>query len=165
LHRTPGAARIADAVAKSQPSRRRVAVEASSSRRTPRIYREIRVDGAKFWTLFDSGARGTYVTRAVADQTGFGRLKRPTRTAIGGRRFKITKACTLIGEVEGYGIVASALVVDDLFKDEQGRPIDVLLGMETMETWGIGLDTKHKRLDFTHYTKTFYEGTGAPDGG
>lgn len=116
------------------------------------------IDGARFWTLFDSGARGTYAARSAADRVGAGKLKRPVRRGLGGQVLRITEGCSLIGEVEGYGIGAFAFVVEKLFPDEGGRPVDIILGMEAMETWGIGLDTAHKRLDFTHYQQESYEG-------
>jgi hypothetical protein len=37
------------------------------------------------------------------------------------------------------------------------RPIEILLGAECLETWGIGLDMKNKQLDFVHYQKEAVE--------
>ena len=127
-------------------------------RRAARIYREICVNGSRFWALFDSGARRTYVTVPVARLAGAKRLPYPIKCALGGATHTIRRFCALAGTVEGYGITADALVVDKLFPDERGRPIVIIIGMETMETWGIGLDTTHKRLDFTFYAREVYEG-------
>ena len=123
-----------------------------------RIYREVRSNGSSFWTLFDSGSRRTYVTAAVAARMGKKRLAEPVERGLGGKKHIIHHVCVLTGRVEGYGISAEAFVVRRLFPDENGRQIDVILGMESMESWGINLDNTHKRLDFTFYAREASEG-------
>jgi len=49
-----------------------------------RIRQMIAVDGRKCWTLFDSGARNTYVTPSVAELLKTSPTPRPIRTALGG---------------------------------------------------------------------------------
>ncbi|MBI2202172.1 MAG: retropepsin-like domain-containing protein [Planctomycetes bacterium] len=123
-----------------------------------RIFREVRSNGSSFWTLFDSGSRRTYVTAAVAAKLGKKKLPEPVKRALGGRVHVITHGCMVVGRVEGYGITSDALVVDRLFPDEGGRVIDIILGMESMESWGINLDNTHKSLDFTLYAREAHEG-------
>ena len=131
----------------------------SESRRKPtRIYSELAVDGQTFWTLLDSGARGTYVTRDVGELLGMRRFSKPVTRGLGGQVLEILHYCTLGGKIEGYDIATMAFVVERLFPDEKGRAVEIILGMEALETWGIWLDTVKKRPDFTHYAAESWEG-------
>ncbi len=121
-----------------------------------RVFREIEVNGNRFWTLFDSGARSTYVVKSVSILSG--RLPKAVERRLGGKTFIIEEGGALIGTVEGYGIAVSALVIDHLFPDEHGRPIEIIFGAEAMELWGIGIDMANKRLDFTYYAQEAVEG-------
>lgn len=150
-------------MSRARPRRRSRSEAASPAHRgngahPARIYRELKSNGARFWALFDSGSRRTYVTKAAAVHFGIRRLAKSVKRALAGRTHTITQFCALGATVEGYAITADALVIDHLFPDEQGRPIDILLGMETMESWGIGLDNAHKQLDFRFYAQEAYEG-------
>jgi hypothetical protein len=49
-----------------------------------RIREDIRINGKKFWTLFDSGARNTYVVPKVAALLTTAKLPKPFRSALGG---------------------------------------------------------------------------------
>src|SRR5882762_4412993 len=48
------------------------------------IREHIKVNGKKFWTLFDSGARNTYIVPAVAAQLVTFKLPKTFRSALGG---------------------------------------------------------------------------------
>ena len=122
-----------------------------------RIRTEIDIDGRKCWTLFDSGARNTYVVHeAVQDET-LRDLPSERIAAFGGTTHTVKKSCHLFALVEGHWIETVASVVDEIGKDEDGRPIEVLFGALAMQLWGIRLDLKNEKLDFTHYTTEFVE--------
>lgn len=123
-----------------------------------RIFREMEVNGVRYWTLFDSGARGSYVTRSVSEHLPGGTLRKSVERRLGGYTFSIDRVCTLIGSVEDYEISTVAMVVDHLFPDEHGRGIEIIIGAEAMELWGIGMDMANRRLDFTHYAREATEG-------
>ncbi|MBI3824322.1 MAG: hypothetical protein HY289_16775 [Planctomycetes bacterium] len=95
-----------------------------------RIREHIKVNGKKCWTLFDSGARNTYVVPAVAARLD---------------TFKLPK------------IFTDAVVIDDIGMDEDGKPIEILFGALAMQHWGIRLVLAEERLDLTHYPKEFVE--------
>lgn len=122
-----------------------------------RIRRGIKVDGRECWTLFDSGARNTYVTSAVAQLLGTYKAAQPIRSAIGGHVRETDTAAMLEAEVEGRHILTQALVVDDIGADEDGRPIEVLFGALAMQQWGIRLIPDEERLDLSHYPEEFVE--------
>lgn len=122
-----------------------------------RIRREIRVDGSTFWALFDSGSRNTYVLPSVAALLATRPLPQPRDVALGGRKHVLDRASLLVATVEGRSIDTDAYVIDTLGPDEDGRPIEILLGALAMQKWGIRLAPDEERLDWSHYSTAFVE--------
>jgi hypothetical protein len=122
-----------------------------------RIREFIRINGKKYWTLFDSGARNTYVVPEVATLLATTKLPKPFKSAIGGKVRKTSTAALLVAQIEGHNISTNAMVVEDIGKDEDARPIEVLFGALAMQQWGIRLVPAEERLDLTHYPKEFVE--------
>jgi hypothetical protein len=122
-----------------------------------RVREYIRVNSRKCWTLFDSGARKTYVVPAVASLLATTRLPKPLRAGLGGKVKKAATAALLVAKVQGHDISTNALVVRDIGKDEEGKSIEVLFGALAMQEWGIRLVPDEERLDLSHYPKEFVE--------
>jgi hypothetical protein len=122
-----------------------------------RIREHIKINGRKFWTLFDTGARNTYVVPAVASVLATTKLGKPFRSRLGGTVKKTTKAALLIAQVHGHRVATNAMVVNDIGKDEEGKPIQVLFGALAMQQWEIRLVPDQERLDLTNYPKVFVE--------
>ena len=122
-----------------------------------RVREHIRVNGRKCWTLFDTGARNTYIVPAVASLLTPTKLPKTFRSALGGKIKRTTKAAVLNAQVEGHKISTHALVVDEIGEDEEGKPIEVLFGALAMQQWGIRPVPDEDRLDLTHYPKEFEE--------
>jgi len=117
----------------------------------------IAVDGKQCWTLFDTGARNIYVVPAVADSLTTSETARPIRTALGGSVKETTRTALLQAEVEGHPISTHAMVIDEIGRDEDGRPIEILFGALAMQQWGIRPIPDEKRLDLTRYPEEFVE--------
>ena len=122
-----------------------------------RIREHIKVNGRTFWTLFDTGARNTYVVPAVASLLATTKLPKTFRSALGGTVKKATKAAVLNAEVQGHKVSTHAMVVDDIGKDKDGKVIEVLFGALAMQQWGIRPVPDEERLDMTNYPKEFVE--------
>jgi hypothetical protein len=122
-----------------------------------RVREFIRVDGKKFWTLFDTGARNTYIVPAVAALLSTVDLPKPFRSALGGGVKKATKGAVLNADVQKHKVSTHAMVIDEIGKDENGKPIDILFGALAMQQWGIRPVSDEERLDLTHYPKEFVE--------
>jgi hypothetical protein len=122
-----------------------------------RIRRAIQVNGRQCWTLFDTGARNTYVVPAVARLLTTSNLPHPVRSAIGGEVRQTDTTALLQAEIEGYAISTHALVVDQIGPDEDGKPIEILFGALAMQQWGIRLVPDEERLDLSRYPKEFVE--------
>jgi hypothetical protein len=122
-----------------------------------RIRQMIKVHGRDSWTLFDSGARKTYVTPAVASVLTVTQLERPVRTALGGAHKESNQAVLLEAEVEGLPVSTHALVLDKIGTDEEGKSIEILFGALAMQEWGIRLNPPDEKLDMTHYPTEFVE--------
>jgi hypothetical protein len=116
-----------------------------------RIRQMINVQGRESWTLFDTGARNTYVIPAVASVLITSELSQPFHTALGGAAQETTKTALLEGEVEGLPISTHAMVIDHIGKDDDGKQIEVLFGALAMQQWGIRLIPEHEKLDMSHY--------------
>ena len=122
-----------------------------------RVRELIAVDGKQCWTLFDTGARNTYIIPAVADVLITSETPRPIRTALGGSVKETTRTALLHAEIEGHPISTHAMVVNEIGKDEDGRPIEILFGALAMQQWGIRPVPDEERLDLTHYPEEFVE--------
>ncbi len=122
-----------------------------------RIRQMIAVDGLECWTLFDSGARNTYVIPSVAEVLKTTVTPRAMRTALGGGVKETNTAAVLNAYIEGHAISTYALVIDNIGKDEDGQLIEVLFGALAMQQWGIRLNPGEEKLDLTHYPNEFLE--------
>jgi hypothetical protein len=117
----------------------------------------IAVDGRKCWTLFDSVARNTYVTPAVAELLRTSPTPRVIHTALAGGIKEATTAALLNASVEGHAVSTYALVVDNIGRDEDGNTIEILFGALAMQQWGIKLNPPEEKLDLTNYPEEFVE--------
>ena len=122
-----------------------------------RIKQSIKVDGRDCWTLFDTGARNTYVISSVARGLKTSVKPRTIRTALGGEIKETNTAAILEAEIEGHPISTHALVIDEIGKDENGTPIEILFGALAMQQWGIRPVPDEERLDLSHYLQEFVE--------
>ena len=122
-----------------------------------RVREYIDVQGRPCWTLFDSGARNTYVTSGVAKELLQWELPERQPSALGGRTHQISRMCALAAKVQGRWVQTHARVVDEIGKDDHDRPIDVLFGALAMQEWGIELDLQRERIDMTHYPREIVE--------
>ena len=121
------------------------------------IRQKIRVDGRECWTLFDAGARNTYVISSVAVILKTSAMPHVFRTALGGEVRETNTAAILEAEIEGYPISTHALVLDEIGNDEDGTPIEILFGALAMQQWGIRPIPDEERLDLSHYPEEFVE--------
>jgi hypothetical protein len=117
----------------------------------------IAVDGRKCWTLFDTGARNTYVLPSVAKVLSTSATPRTIRTALGGGVRETNTEAVLHAEIEGRSISTYALVIDEIGKDEDGKPIEILFGALAMQQWGIRPIPDEEKLDLSHYPEEFVE--------
>lgn len=122
-----------------------------------RVREHIKVNGKKFWTLFDTGARNTYVVPAVAAKLVTSKLPKAYRSALGGGVKQAKEAAVLNAEIEGHKVSTLAMVINEIGKDADGKPIDILFGALAMQNWGIRPLPDEERLDLSHYPKEFVE--------
>ncbi len=122
-----------------------------------RIRQMINVQGRDSWTLFDSGARNTYIVPAVASVLSTSVPPHPIRSALGGAVQEINRTAVLEAEVEGLPISTHAMVIDQIGQDDDGKPIEVLFGALAMQQWGIRLIPEQEKLDMSHYPTEFVE--------
>lgn len=122
-----------------------------------RILQMIGVDGRKCWTLFDTGARNTYVTPSVAQLLQTSPTPRTFRTSLGGGVKETNTGAVLSADIEGHLISTYALVIPEIGKDEEGKPIEILFGALAMQQWGIRPIPDEEKLDLSHYPEEFVE--------
>ena len=122
-----------------------------------RIRQIIDVKGHPCWTLFDSGARNSYITDEAARGLTAEPVMMPRSFALGGKQHQISKVCIVHASVEGNPVEFQANVIDEIGKDEDGRPVDMLFGALAMQLWGIKLDVPNEKLDLTHFAHDFVE--------
>mgnify|MGYP001567950839 CR=1 FL=1 len=122
-----------------------------------RVRQMIKVNRRDCWTLFDTGARNTYLIPDVASLLTTSKTQQPFRSAIGGGVKEITETALLEAEVEGQRISTHAMVINEIGSDEDGTPIEILFGALAMQQWGIRPIPDEEKLDLTHYPKEFVE--------
>lgn len=122
-----------------------------------RIRQSIKVDGRECWTLFDTGARNTYVVPGVAKLLQTSETPRTIRTALGGDIKETNTEAVLHAEIEGHSITTLALVIEEIGADENGKSIEILFGALAMQQWGIRPVPDEERLDLSHYPEEFVE--------
>ena len=122
-----------------------------------RIRQMIRIGGRDCWTLFDTGARNTYVVPDVASMLTTSKTDRPFRSALGGEVKQTSQTALLEAEIEGHRISTHAMVIDEIGNDEVGAPIEVLFGALAMQQWGIRPIPDEEKLDLSHYPEEFLE--------
>ena len=84
-------------------------------------------------------------------------LPGPVRSKLGGSLKEATSAAVLDAQIEGRPITTRALVIDELARDEDGKPIEILFGALAMQQWGIRPVPDEERLDLSHYPEEFVE--------
>jgi hypothetical protein len=122
-----------------------------------RIRQMIKVNGRQFWTLFDTGARNTYIVPAVAQLLTTSKAPQPIRSALGGEVKQTDTMALLQAEIQGHPISTHAMVVDRIGCDEEGKAIEILFGALAMQQWGIRLVPDEEKLDLSHYPREFVE--------
>ncbi len=63
----------------------------------------------------------------------------------------------LHAEIQGHSISTHALVINEIGRDEDGTPIEILFGALAMQQWGIRPVPDEEKLDLTHYPEEFIE--------
>ena len=124
-----------------------------------RIRENVAIEGRNCWTLFDSGARNSYITKSCTEGLLVVSLTEPRSFALGGKAHTIDAACLVQARVEGHPVEFHANVTDEIGKDADGKPIDILFGAIAMQQWGIKLDVPNEKLDLTHLAHDFVEFT------
>ena len=122
-----------------------------------RVHEIIKVNGLECWTLFDTGARNTYIIPKIAEILITSETSHSFRTALGGAVKETNRTAVLQAEIEGHLISTHAMVIDDIGIDEDGRPIEILFGALAMQQWGIRPIPDEEKLDLTYYPKEFIE--------
>jgi hypothetical protein len=122
-----------------------------------RVRQMIHVDGRECWTLFDTGARNTYVVPSVARILKTSTTPGTIRTALGGAVRETNTAALLEAKIQGHPISTHALVIDEIGTDEEGMRIEILFGALAMQQWGIRPIPDEERLDLSHYPDEFTE--------
>jgi hypothetical protein len=117
----------------------------------------IQVNGQQFWTLFDTGARNTYIVPAVARLLTTSKAPHPIRSALGGQVKQTDTVALLQAEIQGHPLSAHAMVVDQIGIDEEGKAIEILFGALAMQQWGIRPIPDEEKLDLSHYPEEFVE--------
>ena len=115
------------------------------------------VAGHNYWTLFDTGARNTYVVQDLVPLLPSFELETPEPVSLGGKVHKVMKECRLVCLVEGLSVRTRARVLEKIGTDEEGKRIEILMGALAMQEWGIRPIPDEERVDMTHYPKEFIE--------
>jgi hypothetical protein len=122
-----------------------------------RIRTDLDVNGRPCWTLFDSGARDSYIRREAADGLPTLTLSKPRHSRLGGSVHEIREACLIPAKLDGHDLEFQAGVLDEIGQDEDGREIDILFAAVAMQLWGIRLDLQNERVDLSHFAREFVE--------
>ena len=121
------------------------------------VFGIIQVGRKRLRTLFDSETTNTFIAAKAAKGLSKTTLKFPRPGNFGGKPRLATEICILIGKLEGHWLDLGAYLLDEVGRDERGRPIDLIVGVLGMRQWNIVLVPNEKRLDLRHFPKEFIE--------
>ena len=122
-----------------------------------RVRANVIIAGCNYWTLFDGGARNTYIVQDLASLLPTFELERPEPVSLGGKVHRVQNICWLTCLVEGLYVHTHARVLEEIGTDEEGKRIEILIGTLAMQEWGIRPIHDEERLDMSHYPKEFIE--------
>ena len=124
-----------------------------------RVYDSIEVDGVTLHTLFDTGARRSYITESAAVSAGLEvrTLRASFEVGLGGERRALREYCHVEGKLHTCDINFMAYLVDSLGIDERGNILHGLFGATDMQLWSIGIDVERETVDLSHFTRDFIE--------
>jgi len=122
-----------------------------------RVRANVIIAGRNCWTLFDGGARNTYVVQDLTSFLPTFELEKPEHVSLGGKIHSVQKICWLTCLVEGLPVRTHARVLEEIGTDEEGKRIEILIGALTMQEWSIRPVPDEERLDMSHYPKEFIE--------
>jgi hypothetical protein len=122
-----------------------------------RVRQQIEIQSTLRWALFDTDARHTYVISSVARMLTTSAMPQTIRVTIGNAVHKTNTAAILDAYINGRPISALAFVIDEIGRDENGIPIEILFGALNMQQWGIRPIPNEERLDLSHYPEIFVE--------
>jgi len=122
-----------------------------------RIKQYIDIGEKKFWALFDTGARNTYLTKEVAANLQTFIMPDTNPVALGGKVHTLREDCRLLCKINGHQIIDTAFVLDGIGIDEDGKPIEILIGALLMQRWGIICVPEKETIDMSHYPNEFVE--------
>jgi len=125
-------------------------VESKLLKNMGRIRKNIVVNGNKFWTLFDTGSRNTYVVKAVAEGLNISQISSPRKVSLGGKEHILNKGFFLQAKVEGYPVEIDSYIIDEIGYDKNKKNIEVLFGALAMQKWGIRPVPDEERLDMSN---------------
>ncbi|WVZ94039.1 LOW QUALITY PROTEIN: hypothetical protein U9M48_039981 [Paspalum notatum var. saurae] len=92
--------------------------------------------------LFDTGATYSFITRSYAEQNNIpiSSMKRPMVVASPGREINTSSICSRVGiKISGVEFSAKLIVIDSM-------DIDIILGMDTLEKWGVKIDCAQRTV-------------------
>ena len=122
-----------------------------------RVRAPLESNGTKLWTLFDTGARNSYILKTEAAPFGPRPIPIPRTVGLGGKTRTLSDICLVVALLEGRQVEFEAYVVDELGMDDGGRPIQILFGALAMQKWGVRPIPDEERLDLTHFSEEFNE--------
>lgn len=122
-----------------------------------RIRGEIVVGGQKRWTLFDSGARHSYIMADAAPPSDIKSLLVERTMALGVTSHRVRQVCLVFAEVEGHLLDFEANVMEEIGRDEDGGRIEVHFGALAMQAWGLKLDPQSERVNWSHFSTDLVE--------
>ncbi|MBI3272792.1 MAG: hypothetical protein HYZ53_27645 [Planctomycetes bacterium] len=122
-----------------------------------RIFDSIHVGKERLYTLFDTGAKNSFISARAAAAGQVAELAGRQVAEIGGKRHRLRQGCFLEGTLRKRHVVVRAFVLPEIGVDGDGRPIDVIFGADDMQNYGIRLIPKEELLDLSHFQRSFVE--------
>ena len=123
-----------------------------------RVRTDIKVNGKRYWTLFDPGVENTYVRQEVARLLNPQKLPKVLKSYLGGRVHKIMHRCWLDAIIKRHWVFVDAYVIEEIgFDKKKKQPYDILFGARAMQQWGMELNLKKEKVELPYYPEEFTE--------
>lgn len=122
-----------------------------------RIFDTLHVGKSRLYTLFDTGAKHSFVAGHSVAAAQVNDVRIPFKVKLGGQAHRVRKSCLLQGTLRKKPVFLNAFVLPEIGADADGRPIDVIFGADAMQDFGIRLSPEQECVDLAHYHCGFVE--------
>ncbi len=121
------------------------------------VNHRLKLDGHEFRTRFDDGVRNSFVLETTIQGGCVESLSQPRTLLRNGEPIVFDRIALIQPELAGHSFCVATYVSENLGKDVDGTPFEIVIGSLTMKQHGIRFDAEGETLDLTRFARDIAE--------